>query len=81
MMLFPFYSLHFTQIILSANNSFWASLLILILGQFVVHIDKRNRAKFEPHTIYSFSIIIKTILTNLGIPWWLIMQIVNFFKF
>ena len=37
-----------------------------ILGQFVVPADKRNLAKFEPHTIYSFSTIIKTILSNFG---------------
>ena len=66
MMLFPFDHLHLTQIRLSSNNSFWALLLISILGQFVVPTDKRNLAKFEPHTIYSFSIIIKTILLNFG---------------
>ena len=65
-MLFPFYCLHLTQIRLPGNNSFWALLLISILGQFVVPTDKRNLAKFEPHTIYSFSIIIKTILSNFG---------------
>ena len=64
MMLFPFYRLHLKQIRLSGNNSFWALLLISILDQFVVPTDKRNLAKFEPHTIYSFSIIIKTILLN-----------------
>ena len=66
MMLFPFDHLHLTQIRLSSNNSFWALLLISILGQFVVPTDKRNLAKFEPHTIYSFSIIIKAILSNFG---------------
>ena len=66
MMLFLFYFLHLTQIRLSGNKSFWALLLISILGQFVVPTDKRNLAKFKPHTIYSFSIIIKTILSNFG---------------
>ena len=66
MMLFPFYRLHLTQIRLSGNNSFWVLLLTSILGQFVVRTDKRNLAKFDPHTTYSFSIIIKTILSNFG---------------
>ena len=66
MMLFPFYLLHLTQIRLSGNNSFWALLLISILGQFVVPTDKRNLAKFELHTIYSFYIITKTILSHFG---------------
>ena len=29
-------------------------------------IDKRNLAKFEAHTIYNLSIIIKIILTDFG---------------
>ena len=40
--------------------------VISILGQFIVPIDERNLAKFELHTIYSFSIIIKIILSNFG---------------
>ena len=65
-MLFPFYRLHLTQIRLSGNDSFWALLLTSILGQFVVPTDKRSLAKFEPHTTYSFPIIIKTILSYSG---------------
>ena len=63
-MLFLFYRLHLAQIKLPGNNSFRALLLISILGQFVVPTDQRNLAKFEPHAIYSFSITIKTILSN-----------------
>ena len=65
MMLFPFYHLRLTQMRLYGNISFWALLLISILGQSVVSRDKRNLAKFEPH-IYSFSIIIKNIWLNFG---------------